>query len=215
VVFTVFAIAAGPPKAGPCDERDLDVRSHASLASGRVETADVRRWLDWGESARKRPAAIPIHHGHVAGGHPVQSGPGLLSATSPGRQQQLGAGHDAVDRRQRGPGASLSLAVNSGGGAVITFNGGLNNLWAISGTVTGGFSAPTLIASGAGSNHYDRIGTSQVALNNAGKAAVVWTVLGGHTGVLTRSPSGATRSPSPPTPPASAPAADHTPAWPT
>jgi hypothetical protein len=50
---------------------------------------------------------------------------------------------------------------------------------------------PVFLASGAGSNHYNRIGTSQVALNNAGQASVVWTVLGGHTGVLTRSPSGA------------------------
>ena len=37
-----------------------------------------------------------------------------------------------------GPAHSLSLAVNSGGSAIITFNGGLNNLWAVSGTVTGG-----------------------------------------------------------------------------
>jgi len=90
----------------------------------------------------------------------------------------------------QGQAHSLSLAVNSGGSAIITFNGGLNNLWAISGTVTGGFSAPVLIASGAGSNHYNPIGTSQVALNNAGQAAVAWSVLDGHTGVLTRSASG-------------------------
>ncbi len=90
-----------------------------------------------------------------------------------------------------GPAHSLSLAVNSGGSAVITFNGGLNNLWAVSGTVTGGFSAPVLLASGAGSNHYNPIGTSEVALNNAGQASVAWSVLDGHTGVLTRSPSGA------------------------
>ena len=90
-----------------------------------------------------------------------------------------------------GPAHSLSLAVNSGGSAIITFNGGLNNLWAVSGTVTGGFSAPVFIASGAGSNHYNPIGTSEVALNNAGQASVAWSVLDGHTGVLTRSPSGA------------------------
>ena len=89
-----------------------------------------------------------------------------------------------------GPAHSLSLAVNSGGSAIITFNGGLNNLWAVSGTVTGGFSAPVMLASGAGSNHYNPIGTSQVALNNAGQASVAWTVAGGHTEALTRSPSG-------------------------
>ena len=90
-----------------------------------------------------------------------------------------------------GPAHSLSLAVNSGGSAIITFNGGLNNLWAVSGTVTGGFSAPVMLASGTGSNKYNPIGTSEVALNNAGQASVVWSVLDGHTGVLTRSPSGA------------------------
>ncbi len=84
----------------------------------------------------------------------------------------------------------ISMAVNSGGAAVITFNGGLNNLWALSGTLAGGFSAPVLLASGSGSNHYHLIGTSEVALNNAGQAAVAWTVLGAHTEALTRSPSG-------------------------
>jgi hypothetical protein len=90
----------------------------------------------------------------------------------------------------QGQAHSLSLAVNSGGSAIITFNGGLNNLWAVSGTVTGGFSAPVMLASGAGSNKYNPIGTSQVALNSAGQAAVAWSVLDGHTGVLTRSASG-------------------------
>jgi hypothetical protein len=90
-----------------------------------------------------------------------------------------------------GPAHSLSLAVNSSGSAIITFNGGLNNLWALSGTVTGGFSAPVFIAPGAGSTKYNPIGTSEVALNNAGQASVAWSVLDGHTGVLTRSPSGA------------------------
>ncbi len=89
-----------------------------------------------------------------------------------------------------GPAHSLSLAVNSSGAAIIMFNGGLNNLWAISGTVTGGFSAPVEVASGAGSNHYHQIGTSQVALNNAGQASAAWSVLDGQTGLLTRSPSG-------------------------
>jgi hypothetical protein len=89
-----------------------------------------------------------------------------------------------------GPAHSLSLAVNASGGVIVMFNGGLNNLWALSGTVTGGFSAPVEVASGAGSNHYLRLGTSQVALNNAGQASVAWSVLDGQTGLLTRSPSG-------------------------
>jgi len=89
-----------------------------------------------------------------------------------------------------GPAHSLSMAVNASGGAVIMFNGGLNNLWALSGTVTGGFSAPAEVASGSGSHTYIQSGTSAVALNNAGQASVAWSVLDGQTGVLTRTPSG-------------------------
>ena len=46
------------------------------------------------------------------------------------------------------------------------------------------------MTSGAGSSSYQRIGTSVVALNNAGQAAIAWSVLDGQTGLLTRSPSG-------------------------
>ncbi len=90
-----------------------------------------------------------------------------------------------------GPAHSLSMAVNASGGAIIMFNGGLNNLWALSGTVTGGFSAPVFVASGSGSTSYHQLGTSAVALNNAGQASAAWSVLDGQTGLLTRSPSGA------------------------
>jgi hypothetical protein len=89
-----------------------------------------------------------------------------------------------------GPAHSLSLAVNASGGAIIMFNGGLNNLWALSGTISGGFSAPVEVALGAGSNHYHPLGTSAVALNNAGQASGAWSVLDGQTGLLTRSASG-------------------------
>ena len=95
-----------------------------------------------------------------------------------------------------GPAHSLSLAVNSGGSAIITFNGGLNNLWAVSGTVTGGFSAPVELASGAGSNKYNPIGTSEVALNNAGNAIAVfgssytWHLAGGSWQTAAALPSG-------------------------
>jgi hypothetical protein len=86
---------------------------------------------------------------------------------------------------------SLSMAVNASGGVIIMFNGGLNNLWALSGTITGGFSAPVEVASGSGSHTYLQNGTSAVALNNAGQATVAWSVLDGQTGLLTRTPSGA------------------------
>jgi hypothetical protein len=47
-----------------------------------------------------------------------------------------------------------------------------------------------MLASGTGSNKYNPIGTSEVALDNAGQASVVWSVLDGQTGLLTRSRPG-------------------------
>jgi hypothetical protein len=114
----------------------------------------------------------------------------VTEAVLPAGSSSWGPATAVSTENDQGPAHDISMAVNASGGAIIMFNGGLNNLWAISGTVTGGFSAPVEVASGAGSNHYQRIGTSAVALNNAGQAAVAWSVLDGQTGLLTRSPSG-------------------------
>jgi hypothetical protein len=121
----------------------------------------------------------------------VANGGDVTEAVLPAGSSNWGAATTLSSGFDQGQAHDISMAVNSGGSAIITFNGGLNNLWAISGTISGGFSAPVLLASGTGSNHYHLVGTSQVALNNAGQAAVAWSVLDGHTGVLTRSPSGA------------------------
>ena len=121
----------------------------------------------------------------------VGSGDDVTDAVLPAGSSSWGPATALSTESDQGVAHDISVAVNSGGSAIIMFNGGLNNLWAISGTVTGGFSAPVEVASGAGSDHYNRIGTSQVALNNAGQASVAWSVLNGHTGVLTRSASGA------------------------
>jgi hypothetical protein len=114
----------------------------------------------------------------------------VSDAVLPAGSSSWGPATALSNQNIQGPAHDISMAVNSGGGAIIMFNGGLNNLWAISGTVTGGFSAPVEVASGAGSNHYQRIGTSAVALNNAGQASVAWSVLDGQTGLLTRTASG-------------------------
>jgi hypothetical protein len=121
----------------------------------------------------------------------VGSGDDVTDAVLPAGSSSWGAATTLSTEFDQGVAHDISMAVNSGGGAIIMFNGGLNNLWAISGTVTGGFSAPVEVASGAGSTSYQRIGTSAVALNNAGQASVAWSVLDGQTGLLTRSPSGA------------------------
>jgi hypothetical protein len=114
----------------------------------------------------------------------------VYDAVLPAGSSSWGPATAVSTENEQGPAHDISMAVNASGGAIIMFNGGLNNLWAISGTLTGGFSAPVEVASGAGSNHYQRIGTSHVALNNAGQASVAWSVLDGQTGLLTRSPSG-------------------------
>jgi hypothetical protein len=120
----------------------------------------------------------------------IGSGVDVTDAVLPAGSSSWGPATTLSTANDQGVAHDISMAVNSGGGAIIMFNGGLNNLWAISGTVTGGFSAPVEVASGAGSHTYIRSGTSAVALNNAGEASVAWSVLDGQTGLLTRSPSG-------------------------
>jgi hypothetical protein len=128
--------------------------------------------------------------GNVIAGWVV--GPGdTTDAVLPAGSSSWGPATTLSIENNDGPAHSLSMAVNASGGAIIMFNGGLNNLWALSGTVTGGFSAPVFVASGSGSTSYRQLGTSAVALNNAGQASVAWSVLDGQTGLLTRSPSGA------------------------
>jgi hypothetical protein len=127
--------------------------------------------------------------GNVIAGWVV--GPGnVTDAVLPAGSSSWGAATALSTENDQGVAHDISMAVSPGGAAIIMFNGGLNNLWAISGTVTGGFSAPVLVASGAGSSTYQRIGTSAVALNNTGQASAAWSVLDGQTGLLTRSPSG-------------------------
>ena len=128
--------------------------------------------------------------GNVIAGWVV--GPGdTTDAVLPAGSSSWGPATTLSIENNDGPAHSLSMAVNASGGAVIMFNGGLNNLWALSGTVTGGFSAPVFVASGSGSTSYHQLGTSAIALNNAGQASVAWSVLDGQTGLLTRTPSGA------------------------
>jgi hypothetical protein len=120
----------------------------------------------------------------------VGFGDTVIDAVLPAGSSSWGPATALSIENDQGVAHDISMAVSPDGGAIIMFNGGLNNLWAISGTVTGGFSAPVEVASGAGSNHYQRIGTSAVAVNNAGQASVAWSVLDGQTGLLTRSASG-------------------------
>ena len=80
--------------------------------------------------------------GNVIAGWVGNSGDDVTDAVLPAGSSSWGPATALSNENDQGVAHDLSLAVNSGGSAIIMFNGGLNNLWAISGTVTGGFSAP-------------------------------------------------------------------------
>ena len=85
----------------------------------------------------------------------------------------------------QGSAHSPGLAVSPNGGVVVTFTGGNDAIWAVSGTITGGFSAPVFVAIG----DYTRDSAPKVALDDAGQASVVWSRTG-HIEAATRSPGG-------------------------
>jgi hypothetical protein len=71
----------------------------------------------------------------------------------------------------QGAAHNLSLAVSPDGSAVVAFAGGGDGIWAASGTVTGGFSAPVHVAAG----DYSKDSAPKVALDDAGNASLVWS----------------------------------------
>lgn len=199
----------------------------------------------------------------------------LLAGGSWGPVQTLSNGN------VQGAAHGLGLAVSPDGSVVVAFANSHDTIWAASGTILRGLSAPVTVANG----DYSKDSAPKVALDDAGQASLVWSQKAG-TEAATRSPSGtwsapvvlssqpsssvataidgagnaisvfgssyswhlaggtwrpaaalpagssgglvvadpapsstptaaATRSPSAPAPPASAPAADHAAAWPT
>jgi len=85
----------------------------------------------------------------------------------------------------QGAAHSLSLAVSPDGSALAAFAGGGDGIWAASGTVLGGFSAPVHVAAG----DYSKDSAPKAALDDAGQASVVWSQTT-RTEAATRSPSG-------------------------
>jgi hypothetical protein len=85
----------------------------------------------------------------------------------------------------QGAAHNLSLAVSPDGSVVVAFAGGGDGIWAASGTVLGGFSAPVHVAAG----DYSKDSAPKVALDDAGQASVVWSRTG-HVEAATRSPGG-------------------------
>jgi hypothetical protein len=89
-----------------------------------------------------------------------------------------------------GAARNLSLAVSPDGSAVVAFAGGGDAIWAASGTVLGGFSAPVHVAAG----DYSKDSAPKAALDDAGQASVVWSRTGA-TDAVTRSPGGTWSAP--------------------
>jgi len=85
----------------------------------------------------------------------------------------------------QGAAHSLSLAVSPDGSAVVAFAGGGDGIWAASGSVLGGFSAPVHVAAG----DYNKDSAPKVALDDAGQAALAWSQTT-RTEAATRSPGG-------------------------
>ena len=85
----------------------------------------------------------------------------------------------------QGAAHNLSLAVSPDGSAIVAFAGGHDGIWAASGTVLSGFTAPVFMAPG----DYSKDSAPKVALDDAGQASVAWSRTGA-TEAATRAPAG-------------------------
>ena len=90
----------------------------------------------------------------------------------------------------QGAAHSLSLAVSPDGSAVVAFANNHDTIWAASGSVLGGFSAPVSVAAG----DYGKDSAPKVALDDAGQASLIWSQTT-RTEAATRSPSGTWSAP--------------------
>ena len=86
----------------------------------------------------------------------------------------------------QGAAHGLGLAVSPDGSVVVAFANKGDAIWAASGTVLGGLSAPVFVATG----DYSTDSAPKVAVDDAGQASLVWSQHG-RTEAATRSPSGA------------------------
>ncbi len=104
------------------------------------------------------------------------------------------AGAGARPRRYRtyvqGDARNLSLAVSPNGSAIVAYATQHDAIWAVSGSVSGGFSAPVFVGAG----DYGKNSAPKVALDDAGQASLVWPESGG-TQAATRSPGGTWSAP--------------------
>jgi len=85
----------------------------------------------------------------------------------------------------QGTAHNLGLAVSPNGNVVIAFATNRDAIWAASGTIAGGLSAPVFVAAA----DYSNVSAPRAALDDAGQASLIWSQTT-RTEVATRSPSG-------------------------
>ena len=90
----------------------------------------------------------------------------------------------------QGQARNLSLAVSPDGSAIVAYATQHDAIWAVSGSVMGGFSAPVFVAAG----DYGKNSAPKVALDDAGQASLVWSQ-SGRTQAATRLPGGTWSAP--------------------
>jgi hypothetical protein len=85
----------------------------------------------------------------------------------------------------QGAAHNLGLAVSPDGSVVVAFANKGDAIWAASGTILGGLSAPVFVATG----DYSKDSAPKVAVDDAGQASLVWSQTG-RTEAAARSPGG-------------------------
>jgi len=90
----------------------------------------------------------------------------------------------------QGQARNLSLAVSPNGNAIVAYATQHDAIWAVSGTVSGGFAAPVFVGAG----DYGKNSAPKAAVDDAGQASLVWSESGG-TQAATRSPGGTWSAP--------------------
>jgi hypothetical protein len=85
----------------------------------------------------------------------------------------------------QGAAHNLGLAVSPNGSVVLAFANKHDAIWAASGTISGGLSAPVFVAAA----DYSNVSAPKVALDDAGQASLIWSQTT-RTEAATRSPGG-------------------------
>jgi hypothetical protein len=90
----------------------------------------------------------------------------------------------------QGDARNLSLAVSPNGNAIVAYATQHDAIWAVSGSILGGFSAPVLVGAG----DYGKSSAPKAGLDDAGQASLVWSESTG-TQAATRSLGGTWSAP--------------------